>query len=397
MRHHNQSYKSQSGASYIVLVLVVPTILSLIATSIQIVAFLVTKQAARSIFTQQAYFAAEGSMFETIRHLETDTSWPTSFPYQDTYLIDDTTITRQILETAEPGKYQIIIEADSKGAKRRLVATYQDQVSGPTKLDVMLVMDKSGSMGFGGAPINDAKQAAETFTNIIALENPESRIGLVSFDDGASLRVPLSELNDPPQLQNLIDQIRNIFPGGRTNASAAINQAYTHLDTEKRPDSIPVIIILSDGVTNKDFDNQCGVDCGDDCYGTGTGYGPNNGGTCCTEVAINEANEAKNELLFTGEERNYQIFSISLTSQYNTSSCGNIEQTKELGRQTLFRISSEPDSATLTTGTTYTYYKETANSAELDSIYAEIAQAISSPGFFEYFETDPQPDPTPGP
>ena len=103
-------------------------------------------------------------------------------------------------------------------------------------LDVILVTDRSGSMS---GTLSDAKTAAKTFVDQLS---GQDKVGLVSFNDCATL---------DRHLTSDFDDVKNVIDGysadGWTNIGDALTEAINELETNGRADSIPVIILLSDG------------------------------------------------------------------------------------------------------------------------------------------------------
>ena len=111
-------------------------------------------------------------------------------------------------------------------------------------VDVMLVIDRSGSMG--GQPIADEKLAAKTFVDQMSLSRDQ--VGLASFADSASLDRQLTR--DGYSVKVGID---SLVASGQTNMSAAINVAQTELRSSRHNTAArPVMIFMSDGQPNVD-------------------------------------------------------------------------------------------------------------------------------------------------
>jgi len=116
------------------------------------------------------------------------------------------------------------------------------------KIDVMLVMDRSGSMndidGSGKRKIDLAKNASKIFVD--QLNMTRDRVGLVSFATDARLDCSLT--NDA----NLIkDKIDALITGGRTNIGGGISYSNEEFVNYGRSDAVWVMILLSDGKANE--------------------------------------------------------------------------------------------------------------------------------------------------
>ncbi len=113
----------------------------------------------------------------------------------------------------------------------------------PTTSDVVLVIDRSGSMGQGSGRMQAAKDAAESFVNgLLDGENPGTRIALVSF---ASSVTTHSEFQGESGKQTLIDAIRGLSASGGTWTQAGIKRARDLLAGSTAGQR--VIVLLSDG------------------------------------------------------------------------------------------------------------------------------------------------------
>jgi hypothetical protein len=114
------------------------------------------------------------------------------------------------------------------------------------KIDLMLVMDNSGSIDDGEETLMQA--GAVSFITAMDITDPLSHAGLVSFSNNASLDQALTGVE-----ASVIAAINDPFNGGFTNLSAGILTASTELaGANDRPDgTIPdVMVIITDGNPN---------------------------------------------------------------------------------------------------------------------------------------------------
>ena len=125
-------------------------------------------------------------------------------------------------------------------------------------VDVILVIDASGSMGYripgdSKAPLYYAKQSAISFANSIIDENPDSRVGVVAFSGGqygySSDAWTVSNLtNDKTSLMN---NINNITTHNMTNIQAGFRLALNKINAiPGTRDSVKSVVFLTDGVAN---------------------------------------------------------------------------------------------------------------------------------------------------
>jgi Mg-chelatase subunit ChlD len=114
-----------------------------------------------------------------------------------------------------------------------------------TAIDVVLVIDRSGSMN--GEKIETAKSAAKKFLTVIQEEDSQglTRVGIVSYSETSIINQRLT--NNYSQLNSAID---NISTGGYTCIECGISSANKTL-TEDGRESVPkIVIFLTDGLAN---------------------------------------------------------------------------------------------------------------------------------------------------
>jgi len=98
------------------------------------------------------------------------------------------------------------------------VAVAATGVAQKNKVEIMMVLDRSGSMD--GNPIRDLKEAAQGFLEYYKDTQDEDRIGLVSFATGVSFRALANNFYTP-----ITNSINSMSATGATNAEDAIAQA----------------------------------------------------------------------------------------------------------------------------------------------------------------------------
>ncbi|MFD1175444.1 MucBP domain-containing protein [Paenibacillus puldeungensis] len=134
--------------------------------------------------------------------------------------------------TGNPGEWEITLKAEGKNVR--------------TSSDVVLVIDKSGSMGGKwwepAYKMDNAKAAAKKFVDNLLLNGSSNRIAVVSFSDSASKVSDFKGSEQKGELKNAIDQIN---PDGGTNIQAGLKSAREMLNSSSAENKI--IVVLSDG------------------------------------------------------------------------------------------------------------------------------------------------------
>ncbi len=226
--------------------------------------------------------------------------------------------------------------AECQKAEIRLhVSGAGDPIVQRRPLDVMIVLDRSGSML--GTPLADAKQAAKTL--IDQLDPSLDQVGLVSYATTASLDKGLT--NNFVQVKTAID---SLVANGYTNIGDAVFKAQAELNANGRSNAVPVIVLLSDGVANRSH-------AGDVC--TTWPSSP----TTCTDDAINQATAAKNA--------GTVIYTIGLNLDDIGQAKG--QAVEDLARNVLKTMASSPAN-----------YFESPASSDLQGIFNSIANIITN-------------------
>jgi len=101
------------------------------------------------------------------------------------------------------------------------VVTSAGGVAKKNEVEIMLVLDRSGSMGFnGGTPIADLKTAATSFLGFFQDTQNADKMGLISFSTGVTVDVPLGN----NYVNSMTKAINKMDPVGATNAEDALAQ-----------------------------------------------------------------------------------------------------------------------------------------------------------------------------
>jgi len=140
--------------------------------------------------------------------------------------------------------------------------------AGAQMTDIMVVLDRSGSMcrdthglmlncpnPAAWEPFNSVQDAAIDFAGFFTA--PYHELGVASYSTTASLNAALSAnfgVGSPYRTS-----IAAMAPAGYTNIGGGLQTARTHLTTSGRPETLKVIVLLSDGVANIKADgSNCG-------------------------------------------------------------------------------------------------------------------------------------------
>lgn len=111
--------------------------------------------------------------------------------------------------------------------------------------DIVVVVDRSGSMG--GEKIAYAKRALE---QLIERLRPEDRFALVTYDDEAQLRVPLTTATSEAR-RAWLREVSSLQVGGSTNMSAGLDLGHRELARARLANRAGRVLLLSDGLANQ--------------------------------------------------------------------------------------------------------------------------------------------------
>lgn len=146
---------------------------------------------------------------------------------------------------------------------------YTEKEATIDKLDIILVLDSSGSMRWtsdGKETQNDAsrritalKETATSFVNTMLDKEGKVQIGIVEYDDDVKQSIALTSNKNA-----LITAINDLEQGGATNIQSGIAETDKLLDSS-RSDAKKLIIILTDGIPTKyNYKTSLGtIQCGD--------------------------------------------------------------------------------------------------------------------------------------
>ena len=124
-------------------------------------------------------------------------------------------------------------------------AKFSDRAMLRRPTDVVVVLDRSGSMG--GAPMVHAIAAIR---ELIGQLGESDRFALVTYSNGAQLAIPL-EIARSEARERWTARLGSIAAGGGTNMAAGLDRAHSLVSNTREAGRIARIILLSDGHANQ--------------------------------------------------------------------------------------------------------------------------------------------------
>jgi Mg-chelatase subunit ChlD len=116
-----------------------------------------------------------------------------------------------------------------------------------TRLDVMFVLDNSGSMKRND-PGSTTHQVVSDFAEGLA---PDTRMGIVVFDTDARVAIPLTRIGSREQTGRWQAGLGQVdYSGQLTNSPAGVERALYELKTHGREGSRKAIILITDGLVD---------------------------------------------------------------------------------------------------------------------------------------------------
>ena len=139
-------------------------------------------------------------------------------------------------------------------------ATFPDVENGYLPHDIMLVMDRSGSMGTTVQVQDENGKNLEHGFNIQDIVNhavktviktvgKDCRIGIIAYDNLIEVQCPLTVMTEISK-NTAIGKLDNIVPRGQTNIYGALEKAIEILDERDNKSNNSAIILFTDGSPN---------------------------------------------------------------------------------------------------------------------------------------------------
>jgi len=147
------------------------------------------------------------------------------------------------------GLYVSAQEGESTDAlpQKNLLVGHEGNEYKTLRVDVVFVLDNSGSMIF-----NDPQFITrDVVTKFLMNLQEEFRVGMVTFDSGATLIEPLSGIETVADAERFLKSLDKInYKGQFTNTPAGVERAIYELKSNGRENAEKIIILLTDGIVD---------------------------------------------------------------------------------------------------------------------------------------------------
>lgn len=158
--------------------------------------------------------------------------------------------------TAVDGWVRTELDQSGNGCRDRLEIIWMADED----VEMQVVLDRSGSMG--GAPLDNAKVAAQNLAEVV--REGQTALGLVTFNSTASQTFPITAIPDPGGVvkQQIKDAIAALSAGGLTAMFDAADLALQNLEAYQSANSTSanrVAFLLSDGEDNSSSETETTV------------------------------------------------------------------------------------------------------------------------------------------
>jgi Ca-activated chloride channel family protein len=142
-------------------------------------------------------------------------------------------LSRSTIVIGETTKVSLVIRFGADGKK---------EDAPRRKLNLSLVLDRSGSMG--GTPLRQAIKAAQA---VVGEMTNDDLLSVVTYDDDVDTIVPHAKVSDKKAIQQ---RIGNVRAGGCTNLAGGWLEGIKHVKQHAKPDEVNRVLLLTDGQAN---------------------------------------------------------------------------------------------------------------------------------------------------
>lgn len=259
--------RTRRGYTLLFIVLVISLILTLLYIPLVRITSTGTSNTLKQDYSRHVYYATEAAIHDAVaRIVATNGSWPPTGTTNQPMNIDNVAITRTITKNAG-GDINILVDSRFRSINRDFDVDISatSPSSGTSPMDVVIVLDASGSMSNISSfpcdgtsqprcePMESARIAAKSLVSQIFAANPSARVSIVSFNDQATTRLAIdtSQSSNETYINNTI--INNIIitdPLANTNIGDGFYRAKLELDKSSST-TTKSIVLLSDGSPNR--------------------------------------------------------------------------------------------------------------------------------------------------
>ena len=145
----------------------------------------------------------------------------------------------------DPNQPSTLLQVPSSDVVSAIQSNWNQQ---RRRVDVMLILDRSGSMSDSIGDISKIDGAKQGLTEFVNLLSDSDQLGLTAFSDSADVLSPVSPLGS--KRQDLLNTINGINADGGTRLFDTISEQVKALNAVQTHD-IKAVVVLTDGMDNQ--------------------------------------------------------------------------------------------------------------------------------------------------